>query len=210
MTEKKLSRQERIERAMGEEHAGSEEVVVQNNSLVITDPIAEKILTLAETADNQVRNAIRSYISIGKMLKTQRDSMPHGKFLKWFEKYIGPNSGRDHSFTIRMGYRYIEYAEDEEYVLSLGQISQRKILVALKEKREIAKATKTLNEDSPKARKLKAESIRQRKHAGEKISKKEAEFVLDYLTAIRKEKEAKFSLELQSMDEEIKLFSGQI
>ncbi|EMO20758.1 hypothetical protein LEP1GSC168_0007 [Leptospira santarosai str. HAI134] len=208
MKKKKLSQRERIERAMAQEHAGSEtEVITQNNSLSTTDPIAERILTLAETADNQVRGAVRSYIAIGKMLKTQRDSMAHGKFMKWFERHIGPESGRDHSFTYRMGARYIEMAEEEDYVLSLGQISQRKLLVALKEKREVARTEKALNENSPKARKLKAESIRQRKHNGEKISTNEAELVREYLISIRKEKETKFSLELKAIDDEIKIFS---
>ncbi|TGK36207.1 DUF3102 domain-containing protein [Leptospira gomenensis] len=209
MSRKKQS--DRVEEAMLRSHAGADDSLEvyngQETSLVTQDPIARKIFSLLEAADNQAKTQMKTYIALGKVLIEHKALVGHGKFQKWFEKNVGPESGNPRSFSYMMGTRYMEIAENEEEVLKMEQISLRKALVHLKEKKAVARKEKSLNEDSPKARKLRAESLRSRKHSGETISDEESKFVYQYLLEIKKEKETEFTVFIKNLDDEISFFS---
>lgn len=205
---KKLKQSERIENAMSQPHAGTElEIIQTNDSLAIEDPVAKKIFSLIDSADNQTKSVMRTYIAMGKVLLEHKAAVGHGRFRKWFDKHIGPESGNPKSFSYMMGTRYMEIAANEEEALSMEQTSLRKLLVHLKEKKATLKKEKNINEDSPKARRLRAETLRSKKKNGEAITAEESLFVFEYLVEFQKEKETRFSLEMKELQDEIDIFS---
>lgn len=129
------------------------------------DPDVEKAIALHESIGINLKNAVRSAISLGELLSSKKGKIAHGQFTIWVESNL--------PFTLRTAQRYMKLYEFREKLNTTGLSLLEDAYKYIAEQKE-QKEQKELPEESPRL-------LYQRWKMGGKISPKEREIVRDLL-----------------------------
>ncbi|WCL51480.1 DUF3102 domain-containing protein [Leptospira sp. GIMC2001] len=126
------------------------------------DPDISKAIALHESIAINLKNAVRTAISLGELLAGKKSNLPHGQFTNWVETNL--------PFTMRTAQRYMSLYDFREKLNTTGLSLLEDAYKYIADQKE----QKELPGESPKL-------LYQRWKMGGSISKKEREIVKDLL-----------------------------
>jgi len=155
-----MSKKDKRLQALSGSRPGSEAIIPTVEKDM--DPDVAKAIALHESIGINLKNAVRSAISLGELLSSKKGKLAHGQFTTWVESNL--------PFTLRTAQRYMKLYDFREKLNTTGLSLLEDAYKFIAEQKE----QKELPEENPRL-------LYQRWKMGGSISRKEREIVKELL-----------------------------